>query len=250
LCLAFLDLFNRLVDVRIGRTKARDRRYVLLDEAEERNVREIGGDADFDNGFRLMFFWRIELGEAWPQNVRLPIVSSGSDGILLDLILNQPDLRPVIFRSVPDEDDLKQGFVRFQVDRMMELGSKGAQFFEEGNADLLEVLLCGSGGSEPGVDSTEVGDVTVEPNGPGLRGDLPFGSAKENADVAAVNGGDAWRHGFGFERVIDGCENDGVIGNVDDGAAAGEVGDDFVFLRTGRSGGRECGQKNQDGANE
>jgi hypothetical protein len=79
---------------------------------------------------------------------------------------------------------------------------------------------------------------------------LPFGSAKENADVAAVNGSDAWRHGLGFKRVIDGRENDGVIGNVDDGAAAGEVGDDFVFLRTGRSGGRECGQKNQDGANE
>src|SRR6266481_4109227 len=133
---------------------------------------------------------------------------------------------------------------------MMELRSKGAQLFEEGNTDLLEVLLCGAGGSEPGVDSTEVGDVTVESNGPGLRSDLPFRSAKENADVAAVNGSDAWRHGFGFKRVIDSRENDGVIGNVDDGAAAGEVGDDFIFLRMGRSAGRECDQKNQGGTNE
>src|SRR5713101_5003720 len=105
---------------------------------------------------------------------------------------------------------------------MMELRSEGAQFFEEGNADLLEVLLGGAGGSEPRVDSTKVGNVTVEPNGSGLRGDLPFGSTKENANVAVINGGDAWRHGFGFERVIDGRENDGVIGNVDDGAGAGE----------------------------
>jgi hypothetical protein len=30
--------------------------------------------------------------------------------------------------------------------------------------------------------------------------------------------------------MIDGCKNDGAIGNVDDGAATGEVGDDFLFL--------------------
>jgi hypothetical protein len=30
--------------------------------------------------------------------------------------------------------------------------------------------------------------------------------------------------------MINGGKNDGVIGNVNDGAAAGEVGYDFVFL--------------------
>ena len=219
--LAFLDLFNHFVDVRVGRTKARERRCVLLDEAEERDVWETGRDADFNDGFRLMLFWRIELGEAWPQNVGLPVVSAGGRGTLLDLIFNQPDLRPIIFRRVAEEDDLEQGFVGFEINRMMELRSEGAQFFQKGDADLLEVLLDAARGCEAGVDGAKVWNVAVEPDGSWLRGDLPFGSAKENTNVAVVNGGDAWRHGFGFERVVDGRENDGVIGNVNDGAAAG-----------------------------
>src|ERR1700746_3824079 len=86
--LAFLDLFNHFVDVRVGRTKARERGCVLLDEAEERDVWETGRDADFNDGFRLMLFWRIELREAGPQNMGLQIVPTGGDGTLLDLILN------------------------------------------------------------------------------------------------------------------------------------------------------------------
>jgi hypothetical protein len=116
---------------------------------------------------------------------------------------------------------------------MMELGNKGAQFFEEGNADLLEVLLGAARGSEARINGAKVGNVAVEPDGPGLRRDLPFGSAEENGDVPAINGGNARGNGFGFERMIDGCENDGVISYVNDGAAAGEVGDDFVFLGMG-----------------
>jgi hypothetical protein len=45
--------------------------------------------------------------------------------------------------------------------------------------------------------------------------------------------------------VIDGGEENSVIGNVNDGATAGEVGDDFVFLGAGRDAGWECGKQNQ-----
>jgi len=101
-----------------------------------------------------------------------------------------------------------------------------------------------------GINSTKVGDFPVEPNGPWLRCDLPFGSTKENADVATINGRDARGNGFGFERVVDGRKNNGVIGNVNDGAATGEVSDDFVFLGLGESAGQDCGHKNQSGASE
>ena len=50
--------------------------------------------------------------------------------------------------------------------------------------------------------------------------------------------------------MINGGKYDGVVGDVNDGAATGEVGNDFVFLGTGGDDGRECGQKNQGGANE
>ncbi len=153
-----------------------------------------------------MLFGRIKLREARPQNVSLPIVSAGGGGTLLDLILNQPDLRPVRFRSVTDEDDLEKRFVGFELDRMMELRNERAQFFEEGYADLLEVLLGTAGGCEAGVDGAKVGDVAVESNGLGLGSDLPFGRTKENPDVVVINGGNARRNGFGFERVIDGGE--------------------------------------------
>jgi len=112
----------------------------------------------------------------------------------------------------------------------MKLGNEGTQFFQEGNADLFEILLGGAFRNGVRINRAKVRDVAVEPDGPGLRGDLPFGRAKEKTDVAAVNGSNARGNGFGFERMIDGCENDGAIGNVDDGSATGEVGDDFFFL--------------------
>ena len=227
---ASLDQFNHLVEMRVGRTYAGDRGRILLDEASERDVFEIGWDTDFNNGFGLVFFRRIELREARAKNVRLPVVSAGGDGTLLDLIRNEPDFGPVTFRRVAEENDLQKRLVGLELDRMMELGNERAQFFKKGNAYLLEVLFGAAGGGIAGVDGAKVGDVPVEPDRPGLRGNLPFRSAEENADVAVINGGDARRHGFGFERMINGGENDGVIGNVNDGAATGEVGDDFVFL--------------------
>jgi len=218
---AFLNLFHHLVDVWVGGTYARDCGRVLLDQAEERNVLQVCRDADFNNGFRLMLFRRVKLREARPQNMRLQIVAADGYGILFHSKVYLPDLRPVIIRRVAEEDDLEQRLVRFQIDRMMELGNQRAQFFQKGYADLFEVRFGAPFGDSVGIHSAKVGNIPVEPNGPGLRGDLPFGCAEENADVPGVNRGDARRNRFGFERVIDGGENDGVIGNMDDGAAAG-----------------------------
>ena len=75
-----------------------------------------------------------------------------------------------------------------------------------------------------------MGDVAIEANRLGLRWNLPFGGAEENADMAAVDGGDARGHGFGLEGMINSGEEDGVIGDMNDGAAAGQVGDDLFFL--------------------
>jgi len=197
-----------------------------------------------------MLFGRIELREARPENVGLPIVSTGGDGTLFNLKVDEPDFRPVILRSIADKDDLEKWFVGFELDRMMELGSEGAQFFEKGNADLFEVLLGAASGSKTFVDGAKVGNIAVEANGLGLGGNLPFRSAKENADVTIIDGGDTRGNGLGFERVINGREENGIIGNVDDGAAAGEVGDDFVFLGAGSHASRERGQQNQDGTDE
>ena len=126
----------------------------------------------------------------------------------------------------------------------MKLGNEGAEFFQEGDADLFEILLGGAFGNGVGIDRAEVRDVAVEPDWAGLRGDLPFGRAEEYGDVAAVNGGHTRRNGFGFERVIDGGENDGIIGDMDDGAAAGEIRDDFLILGGKRDTQQKCSKGN------
>ena len=247
---AFLNLVRYFVHAWIGRAQTSDRWCALLDQTKKRNVPQIRRDTHFDNRFGLMLLRWIKLGEAWPQNMGLQEVSPGSRGSLLDLIVDQPDLRPILSGGVADENDLEKRFVRLELDRVMELRNEGTQFFEEGNADLLEVLFGCIRGGIARVDAAEVGNVTVQSDWPRLRGDLPFGSAEENADVATVNGGDARRNGFGFERVVDGGKDDGVIGDVHDGAAAGEIGDDFLFLGRKRGTCRERSQEGQRSVNK
>ena len=50
--------------------------------------------------------------------------------------------------------------------------------------------------------------------------------------------------------MINGGKYDGVVGDVNDGAATGEVGDDFVFLGARRNAGWEYGHENKGGAKE
>jgi hypothetical protein len=46
--------------------------------------------------------------------------------------------------------------------------------------------------------------------------------------VRSVNAQDARRNGVGFHGLIDGREDDFVAGDMNDDAASGEIGDDFV----------------------
>ena len=111
------------------------------------------------------------------------------------------------------------------------MGNQRAQFFEEGDADLLEVLFRAAGLRVKGIRRGHRLDFAIKTDGLRLRGNLPFRRAKENADMAAIYRGNARRDGFRFERMINGGEQDGSVGDVNDGAAAGEIGNDFVLLR-------------------
>lgn len=130
------------------------------------------------------------------------------------------------------------------------MGNQRAQFLEEGHTDLLEVLLGTAFANIATIRGAKVRDVSIEPNGSGLRTDLPLGCAKEDADVTAIDGSDAQRNGFGFERVIDAGKNNSAVGDMNERAATSKVGDDFVFLGTGGSAGREREEENQGGAKE
>src|SRR5215475_6340847 len=106
----------------------------------------------------------------------------------------------------------------------MKLRNERTKFLEKGDADLFKVLLGIGEDGRAGINRSEVGNLSIEPDGAWLRGNLPLRGAEENADVAAVNGRDARRNRLGLKGMIDGGEEDSVVPrDVDDGAAAGQV---------------------------
>src|SRR5215472_6710444 len=197
-----------------------------------------------------MLFGRKQLRESWAQQVRLPEIGLVRNGFLLDVVINQPDLRAVILGSVADQDNPEERLVGSEIDFVMELRDQRAKLLKEGYADLIEVLIGVIRIIVVAIGRGEVGDVQVEANGLRLRGDLPFRGSIENAHMAHVNRGNARRNRLGFQGMVDRGEQDRVIGDLDNGAPAGKVGDDFLLLGTERGSSRENGQQTQGGESE
>lgn len=91
-------------------------------------------------------------------------------------------------------------------------------------------------------------EVAVEADWVGRGGDLPLGGAEDDADVSGIKLQEAGRNGAGFYGLVDGCEdNDVVAGDLNDDAAAGEAGDDFVLALSSLGGGgrgqKRCGEE-------
>jgi hypothetical protein len=111
----------------------------------------------------------------------------------------------------------------------MELYDKRAQLFEEGDPDGFEIRLRFTVGLKPRVGRSNVLDILVQANRFGIGGELPLGCTEKDADMARVEVHDARRNRIGLDGLIDRSKNDGVSRNVNDNAAAGEIGDDFFF---------------------
>ena len=93
------------------------------------------------------------------------------------------------------------------------------------------------------ISGADVRKIAIYSNGLGVSGDSPLGGAKKDSEMAGINVHHARGNGIALDGLIDGSENDDVFGDVDDDAAAGEIGDDFVFaglgLREGWGGGQD-----------
>ena len=96
-----------------------NRRSILLNEAEQRHVGKIGGNAHFDERLGLVLLWRVELREARAQNVSLPEIL-GTKGFLLGAIIDDPDFRALVLR-VADQDQREERLVGLQVDLTVQL---------------------------------------------------------------------------------------------------------------------------------
>src|SRR5215469_1256289 len=197
-----------------------------------------------------MLFGRKQLRESGTQQARLPEIGLVRNGFLLDVVINQPDLRAVILGSVADQNNPEERLVGLEIDFVMKLGDQWAELLKEGYADLIEVLIGVIRIIVVPIGRGEVGDVQVQANGLRLRGDLPFGGSIENAHMAHINRGNARRNRLGFQGMVDRGEQDRVIGDLDNGAPAGKVGDDFLLLGTQGESSRENGQQTEGGGSE
>jgi len=118
---------------------------------------------------------------------------------------------------------------------VVELRNEGAQFFQIGYADCLQIGFARIGRT---IDvfgrRLDLGNLAVKTDGPRLGGNLPFGGSEEDAHMVGAERGDTRRNAGGLDGMIDGAEQDGVARNDNDHAATGEVCDDFVFLGQGK----------------
>ena len=73
-------------------------------------------------------------------------------------------------------------------------------------------------------------EIAVQPDGLGVGGNAPFRSSEEDPDVSRIEVHHARRNGVALYGLIDSGKDDGVLGDVNDSAAAGEIGDDFVLV--------------------
>lgn len=239
----FRDLIHALVSAHLS-----DAGIILLEQTGERHSLEIRGKTCFDDGFGFVLSRGIDLGEARTEEVGLPEIRA--DGLLLRTIIDHPSLGPVVAGPITDQDNFEERLVRLEVVFVVELRSERTKLLEEADTDELKVGVTSAFGAIGllGVHGrTKISNISVEANGHGLRGDLPLGSAEKDANVRGANGSDAGRYGFGFQGMIDGAEDDAVGSDVNDHAATGEVGHDFVFLREGGKGREgECDKKRQE----
>lgn len=247
---ATVNLLDHLGDALIGQTQAGDAGIVLLEQAEQGHILQTRGKTKLHQRFWLVFLGRIKLRETRTQKMRLPEVALRGDFFLFDVIVHKPDFGTVVFGSVSDQNDFEQWLVELQVDAMVKLRDQRAKPLEKGDADLFEVLLGAAGLGVKRIGSGHGGEFTVEADGSGLRGDLPLGRAKQNADVAAVHCSDTRRNGLRLERMVDRGEQDGSVSDVNNGAAASKVGNDFVFLRERERRRSKCGDQQDNGSKQ
>jgi hypothetical protein len=234
--LAAFDEFAKFGEACFGGANFGDAGIALLEQTEKRDAGKIVREANFHEGAGFVFFRGIELGETRAENVGLQVVFFGTGLGLLDTIFEGPNFRAVALGGVADQDNKKNGLVGLEIDFVVKLGNDGTKFFEEADTDLLEVAFGGIRLMVAGIGGVNVLGIAVETNGLGRSGKLPFGSTEKDGDMATIDLGDARRNGSGFEGMIDGAEDDGVARDLNEDATTGEVGDNFVLLRTGRCG--------------
>ncbi len=152
--------------------------------------------------------------------------------LLLDAIFHLPDFGAVIGTEA-DNDQLEKRVVGTEIELVMKLRDQGAKFFEKGDADgfqiggfltrIWRIVLVVRGLRDALI-------IAIQANGIGNGRNLPFGCAEEDTDVGGIELQEARRYRVHLDGLIDGGKDDDVVlSDLSDDAAACEAGDDLIF---------------------
>jgi hypothetical protein len=187
-----------------------------------------------------VFFRRIELGEPGAENASLPVFSTSGNLLLFDAIFSDPDFGTILIRTIADDYKLENRIVRDEIELVVELPHEGAELFEKGDADGIEI---GLGLSGSGVGAALIGanamKIAIDSNGFGVGGDTPFGSPEQDSDMRGIQVHDAGWNGIPLDGLVDGGKENDVPGNMNNDAATRQIGDDFVLVALRETGSRE-----------
>src|SRR6267154_3301200 len=115
----------------------------------------------------------------------------------------------------------------------MKLRGEGAQFLQNGYANGFQVRLrFADVVLVLRVASMDALEIAIEPDRIGISGHTPFRSTKQHSNVGRIGFHYAGWNSSGFDGFIDRGENNVAVARyMNDYAASGKVGDDFVFWR-------------------
>src|SRR5712672_1804966 len=115
----------------------------------------------------------------------------------------------------------------------MKLRGERAQFLQNGHANGFQVRLRFADiVLILRVASMHALEIAIEPDRIRISGHTPFRSTKQHSNVGRIGFHDARRNSTGLDGFIDRGENNVAVARyMNDYAASGKVGDDFVFRR-------------------
>ena len=235
--LATVEIFEHLGKARVPRSNLHNSRIVALNELRQPWALEVHRIADLHQSSRRVFFRGIELREPGAENARLPVFTAGGNLLLFDAIFSDPDLGTVLIRTIADDYKLKNGIVRDEIELVVELPHKGAELFEKGDADGIEIGLGLSGSCvRAALIRANAVKIVIYSNGFWVGRDTPFRSAKQDTDMRGIQVHHAGWNGIPLDRLVDGGKENHVFGDMNNDAAARQIGDDFVFVALGETG--------------
>jgi hypothetical protein len=114
---------------------------------------------------------------------------------------------------------------------VVELPHKGTELFEKGDADGIKIgLRLARRHVGAALIRANALKIAIDSNGFWVGRDTPFRSAQQDSNMRGIQVHHPGWNGIPFDGLVDGGKENDVPGDVNNDAAARQIGDDFVLV--------------------